>query len=353
MTISPDRIPERTSTPARFNGLPMPKQASLLFEEDLRPRVIREHRGRWPFPIPNGWFIVAMSEDLPVEGVEPIYAFGKELVLFRDAFGAPRVLDAHCPHLGAHLGVGGQVDGSCLRCPFHGWAFNGESGRCEDVPYDESKKMPTRARIGTYPTIERNGAIWAWHHLEGGAPFYDVPEVFEFSSPDWSAPVMREFTIRTCAQEMAENNVDLAHFKFVHGFAAEPEENFVVDGAYKRAERNDGSFTREGFGLGLGVLRVRDFVTWISSTTPIDRDTVHVRWIFTAPAKNGPEGLENAVHRFCEGISQDIPIWENKIYQDRPVLRGMEGDIIQHRRWSEQFYSGWPVDEVPAQGGPA
>ena len=33
---------------------------------------------------------------------------------------------------------------------------------------------------------------------------------------------------------MAENNVDPAHFQYVHGTDAIPEEEFVIDGTYKR-----------------------------------------------------------------------------------------------------------------------
>ena len=38
-------------------------------------------------------------------------------------------------------------------------------------------------------------------------------------------------------------------------------------------------------------------------------------------------------------MSQDIPIWENKVYRDRPVLTRSERPILEHRKWAEQFYS--------------
>ena len=56
---------------------------------------------------------------------------------------------------------------------------------------------------------------------------------------------------------MAENNVDFAHFRYVHGTDAIPEDDFFVDGTYKRTVGQDGNFVREGFGLGLGVLRIK------------------------------------------------------------------------------------------------
>jgi nitrite reductase/ring-hydroxylating ferredoxin subunit len=320
-------------------GLPMPTDLEMVFDPSRRPRAARETRGRFPFPIPNGWFIVAASADVGPGDVTSLHYFGRDLVLFRGEDGAPYLLDAYCPHLGAHLGVGGRVEEGCIRCPFHGWKFDGDSGRCVDVPYDENDFMPTRAVVRSFPAVERNHMIWAWHHLEDKPPFYEVPVVGEFDDPEWSPIVVRDFEVATCCQEMAENNVDRAHFKYVHGTDAIPEEEFFVDGAYKRAVGGGGSFVREGFGLGLGVLRLSGWTTFVSSTTPIDTDRVHVRWIFTSPRSLGADAAAEAANMFCSALSQDIPIWENKVYRDHPVLRSMEKDISEHRRWSRQFYS--------------
>ncbi len=321
-------------------GLPMPRDLTLLNDVASRPRVLKpQPGGRFPFPIPNGWFIVARADELAPGEVMPLYCFGRDLVIFRTADGTPRVLDAHCPHLGAHLGVGGVVEGECIRCPFHGWAFDGASGTCVEVPYDDVDFIPQRARTHSYPTLERNRMIWAWHHLEGDAPFYDVPAVPEFDDPDWLPMVVREFPIATCCQEMAENNYDTVHFQFVHGTEAIPAQEDLIDGYYKRSTSYEGAFVREGFGLGLGVLRFAGYTTFLSNTTPIDAENLLVRWLFTAPRENGPDAALEAANQFCEGVSQDIPIWENKIYQDPPLLRPMEKAVAEHRRWSAQFYS--------------
>ena len=243
-----------------FAGLPMPRNPELLKSTAGRPRVLDGGHKRFPFPVPNGWFIVARADELAAGAVMPLYCFGRDLVLFRTASGAPRVMDAHCPHLGAHLGVGGRVNGETIQCPFHGWRFEGASGACVEVPYDAIDFIPKRAHTRSYPTIERNQMIWAWHHLEGGEPFYDVPVVPEFDDPDWLPMDVREFAVASCCQEMAENNYDTVHFKYVHGSEAIPQQNDVIDGFYKRSETLDGTFVREGFGLGLGVLRMNSRV---------------------------------------------------------------------------------------------
>jgi len=109
-------------------GLPMPRDLDLLTDMARRPRVTHFKGRRYPFPVPNGWFVVAQSSDLTPGDVQPLYYFGRDLVLYRTADGEARVMDAHCMHLGAHLAVGGRVERDCIRCPFHGWKFDGASG---------------------------------------------------------------------------------------------------------------------------------------------------------------------------------------------------------------------------------
>jgi nitrite reductase/ring-hydroxylating ferredoxin subunit len=328
----------------------MPRDADLLDHPERRPHVTHFKGRRYPFPVPNGWFVVSPSADLAPGEVRALYYFGRDLVLYRTEGGDARVMDAHCPHLGAHLAVGGRVRDECLRCPFHAWVFDGESGRCVEIPYGDMKHIPPKAHNRAYPVVERNHMIWAWYHAEGGEPFYEVPEVPEFHDADWSPILVRDFEIAVAAQEMAENNVDFAHFQHVHGTEGIPEDEFHVEGTYKKAVGGGGAFVREGFGLGLGVLRVRGYVTFLSSTTPIDEDRVHVRWVFTAPAGNGPDAAAAAAEQFCAGVSQDIPIWENKVYRDPPVITKTEKLILEHRRWARQFYSDPPASSPEPAG---
>jgi nitrite reductase/ring-hydroxylating ferredoxin subunit len=317
-------------------GMPMPRDLGLLDPRTSRLRV-RTVTDRFPFPIPNGWFVVAASAELDTGQVRPLHYFERDLVLYRTDGGHPRLVDAYCAHLGAHLAVGGKVEGECIRCPFHGWAYDGATGQCIDIPYGGAERIPSRARVRPYPTVERNGAVWAWHHLDEGEPFYDLPSVPELEDPAWMPPHLREFTIATSCQEMAENNHDFAHFQFVHGTDSIPESEERIEGAYKSV-KNPG-LERETYGLGLGVVRVPGALTFFSSVTPIDSDNVHVRWFFTVPVESGEESLRFFADQFTAGVTQDIPIWENKIYQERPVLTKTEAGIVAHRKWCKQFYS--------------
>jgi len=117
--------------------------------------MARRDREDTQLPLPNGWFAVAFARELREGEVRPLHYFGEDLVLFRTRSGHARVLDAFCPHLGAHLGHGGRVMGETLRCPFHGWQYDGTTGECVHIPYCE--RIPQQARLRSWTCARRTG----------------------------------------------------------------------------------------------------------------------------------------------------------------------------------------------------
>ena len=138
------------------------------------------NKKRYPMPIPFGWYVVDYAEDLNSGDVKSVRYFGQDQVLFRTTNGEVSMLDAYCPHLGAHLGHGGIINGECIECPFHAWRWKAD-GRIGEIPY--AKNIPQKAKdtqIFKYPTVERNNLIYAWYHPHGDQPHYEVetyPEV--------------------------------------------------------------------------------------------------------------------------------------------------------------------------------
>ena len=306
----------------------------------------------FPFPLPNGWFQVATGEELARDRVLPLHYFERDLVAYRDATGQARVLDAHCPHLGAHLGHGGEItEAGTLRCPFHHWEFDGE-GQCTKIPY--AKKIPPKARLASWPVEEKNGAVYVYFDKQGRAPAFDIPEVEAYGSPDWTPPIRREWVVASCSQEMAENSVDPAHFLTVHKTAEVPGIKAWTEGTLLRAnldypvargeEIQHGTIDIYAHGLGVGVTYFRGIVDTavLVSGTPIDRGHVHHRLGFMVK-KMENEALTRAISEaFTSEITrqfdEDIPIWENKVYLERPTLSDGDGPIGEVRRWARQFY---------------
>src|SRR5260221_14414709 len=147
-----------------------------------REDTVTPENYRYPFPpYPTGWYLLAESASLAPGDVVPLHYFGRELVLFRTEGGEPVLLDAHCPHLGAHLGHGGTVDGEGIRCPFHSWRFD-STGRCEDVPYKTSPGVPDTG-VACWPLREASGLILVHFSQHGHAPEWRMPD-----QPDWGMP---------------------------------------------------------------------------------------------------------------------------------------------------------------------
>lgn len=316
------------------------------------PKPNHRANPRFPFPrYPTGWFQVAWSDEVAPGQVVPLKVFGADLVLYRTAAGEVKVLDAMCPHMGAHLGHGGHVEGEDIVCPFHAWTFNGE-GACTGIPY--AKKIPARAKVDCWPVVERNGAIMVWHDAEKGAPTFEIPVLPEFSSDDWAAPVHKQWRIRTHNQEMAENMVDVAHFKYLHGTKNLPPAEIDVQGPVFKvhavtvmgtpAGDVTGDLDVSAHGFGFSVNRFTGLVETllIGAVTPVDDEHVDVRFSFTIKKLGGRSITEGVGRAFVAEISrqleEDRPVWENKVYIDPPLLCDGDGPVGRFRVWCKQFY---------------
>lgn len=320
--------------------------------ERVRSTGIRGPEGAFPLPVPNGWFAVATSAEVPPGHVHNAHYFGRDLVVFRTEAGEPCVLDAYCPHLGAHLGVGagapesvepgpGKVVGDCIECPFHGWRFD-RTGSCVEIPYG-SGRVPPQARVRGYPTVERAGLIFAWHHLHDEPPGWELPHLEEHGHPDWVGPVVTDRHIATSLQDVTENDQDTVHFVYVHGAEEIPRQETEFSGRIRRTVgiRPDGSeMIRETHQLGFGILRVPGLVTFVFASSPVDAEHTHQRWVFHYPRAVGDDVGRATIDAFAKsGIYQDIPIWNHKWYRAKPLLVDGDGPILQYRRWARQFYS--------------
>ena len=312
--------------------------------------------------IPNGWFAVGFSRDLIAGDVKPIHYFGQDLVLFRGRSGEPKVLSAYCPHIGAHLGHGGRVIGESIRCPFHGWQFDGDTGSCVQIPYCE--RIPQKARVRAWDTVEKNRMIFVWHHAEQKPPSWEVPDIAKFADEDWSEPRHFELEVPVHMQDMAENNLDPIHFQFVHGMQMSGETNisFGNEGRFLTATTKNEQDTPYGkfemelitntWGLGVSSVETAGMpgvgLYMFTSTTPIDAATTVTRWLMTATNNMVDLAGEEWFKGITRGVMDDLEIWTNKIHRAEPVFCEADKLLVEFRRWCKQFYSS-PEQQTETQ----
>lgn len=314
-------------------------------------------------PYPQGWFCIGFSYEWQPGAVHTRSFAGKEVVVYRTHRGAMRAISPYCPHLGAHLGVGGRVFGEDLVCPFHQFAF-GTDGSCVRTPYGP----PPRANLDQLPLRESNGIVFLWHSPHGGPPTWEVPEV---STEGFSPLVCRTTALIGHPQEVCENSVDYGHFVQLHGFSAmEATSPPVTDGPFFNTEGFARS-TVPGLGnididntmklWGLGCVKVTGRLpeygvvihTW-GMPTPVAPWKIHFRIATSCSVeapKYLPEPLRSATSRnlakiVCRKISSevikvtidDLAIWQHKKYLTHPRLIKGDGPIGPFRQWARQFY---------------
>lgn len=324
---------------------------------------------RIPLPMPFGWFQVAFSHELEKAQSKALHYFGEDLVLFRTESGEAQVLDAYCPHMGAHLGygirgqtgTGGQVVGDSIVCPFHGWAFNGD-GLCTDVPY--AKNLPPKVArkeqvIRSWPVRELNQIIWVWYHPEGVAPLFEPVEVAEAAvdNEEWGQLKSYTWNIDTHMQEIGENGVDAAHFLFVHGTAEiPPSPEFSWDGYRRGALLKSKMHTPKGvvdgaidtltIGPGQSIIRFSGICETVlmANLTPVAPDRTVANYSFIQRKVNGKEpvgGVADAiVNDIRQQMEEDIIIWARKRYYEKPMLCDGDGPFTKFRNWYAQFLVG-------------
>ncbi|MEB3338836.1 MAG: Rieske 2Fe-2S domain-containing protein, partial [Leptolyngbyaceae bacterium] len=90
------------------------------------------------------WYPVIPVADLG-EGPKPFELLGEKIVLWLDAEGRPAAVRDQCCHRTAQLSLGNVVEGH-IRCPYHGWQFDG-NGTCVHVPQSKDGSISPSYKV--------------------------------------------------------------------------------------------------------------------------------------------------------------------------------------------------------------
>ena len=322
---------------------------------------------------PTGWFMIGWSAEFPAGEARPLQYFGEELVAYRDEHGELHVLNAHCAHLGAHIGHGGKVTGDCVECPYHGWVW-GPDGTNRSIPYEDRPNLSRRLRA--WPVMEQYDCAFMWHQPGGGPPRWEMPDIFlsfpQFATdpaayyrpyPEMSRRAERE---PVHPQVVAENGPDSVHFQRVHRATVTPvmlnyeiagqEWRFLTGWPDVRSEDPNEMALRihsHLFGLGgaISAFEGSSNHRLVFAVTPVDdtcSDMFYSVWWPRRPGDEGeapPDELSKRVDsQFMVTIWQDLEIWRYQEYVEHPALAKQDARPYGSlRKWAKQFYEDEPA----------
>ena len=155
------------------------------------------------------WIAVHDGDQLPAGRAKPIRIMGENYAIFRGQSGEAQVIDYRCPHRGAQMHLG-WVEGDEIRCVYHGWKFE-KGGQCTEQPA-EQEGFHRKVRIGTYPTREHMGLVFAYFG-EGEPPaFPPFPE----PKAEGVIEIRRAVNVPCNYLQCFENSMDEVHVAFTH-----------------------------------------------------------------------------------------------------------------------------------------
>jgi phenylpropionate dioxygenase-like ring-hydroxylating dioxygenase large terminal subunit len=328
--------------------------------------------------IKNQWYVAEESTAIPKNGNKRVRLCGLDFVLWRDEAGQAHCLSDVCIHRGASLGGGKVVEGA-IQCPYHGWRFGGD-GACVRIPsLGPEAVIPVRARVDSYPVIERYG--WIWVFL-GDAPESErppLPVLDEWEKPGWRA-IRGEYLWKANYARIVENGTDPSHAAFVHPAFGDPSKprvpHFDIEedaysayaivtfdppepkGIWKVAgSKRKGVTVKNGFHISGAHVRIEVNITatWkmviFDVNTPIDENTTLTRWIMTRNFMTLPIFDADSRKRTLSVFEQDSAIMEYVAPELLPVYLHEEitvkPDAIMvawRNKRRELIEKGWAID---------
>ena len=154
------------------------------------------------------WMPIMRSEDLPKGHAKPIRIMSEDFALYRGESGQAQVIDYRCPHRGAQMHLG-WIEGDDIRCVYHGWKFE-YGGQCIEQPAEEPG-FARKVRIGSYPTREHLGLVFAYFGEGAPPPFPPYP------APQAEGLIENQTQFVPCNWlQCFENSMDEVHVAFVH-----------------------------------------------------------------------------------------------------------------------------------------
>jgi vanillate O-demethylase monooxygenase subunit len=174
-------------------------------------------------PIRNCWYVAAWAHELDAGPIGRTI-LGEPVCIFRDSSGTPTALADRCAHRGAPLSLG-RVEGSAIRCLYHGLKFD-SGGRCIEIPGQAS--IPPQLCVQAYPLVERDRWVWIWMGDPDKASFDQIPLTWSLGHAQWTyKPGYRRFDAPHML--ICDNLLDFSHLGYVHPTTLGGTENIALN----------------------------------------------------------------------------------------------------------------------------
>lgn len=159
------------------------------------------------------WHPIAVAAELKEKPIKRVRILSEDLVLYHGEDGVYGLVAERCSHRGASLAYG-KIEGSNIRCPYHGWLYDPE-GRCVEQPAEPPKSTyKNRVKHPAYPVQKLAGLLYAYM---GPKPAPLLPKYDVLVRTDGERRIVVLPQLDCNWLQPMENSVDPTHTHFLHG----------------------------------------------------------------------------------------------------------------------------------------
>lgn len=162
----------------------------------------------------NAWYVAAWGHEVERGKLLARTMLGEPVVMFRKADGTPVALEDRCPHRFAPLNMGKVLDGDRVQCPYHGLELDA-TGACVLNPHG-AKNIPTRAKVASYPVVDKHQALWIWMGDKPADPA-TIPDYRVLDNvPEFCSTKLDTIKVEADYKLIVDNLLDLSHTCYLH-----------------------------------------------------------------------------------------------------------------------------------------
>lgn len=185
------------------------------------------HIEKLPSHLRKFWYPISLQRDLLPGDIVGLHILGDPICLYRQKDGVAACIADRCAHRSAPLSIGKMTDG-VLECKYHGWKYD-SAGQVTEIPaLLPGRKIPTNAKVHSYPLVEKYDMIWIWPGAVEEANAADIPNILPGANvPDskFCDIYYSAFDLDIDHSLMVENLLDPAHLPFAHEGTISKREN--------------------------------------------------------------------------------------------------------------------------------
>ncbi len=342
--------------------------------------------------IRNCWYVAAWSHELIDNILLGRTLLNEKVLLYRSADNQVHAIEDRCCHRGALLSRG-RLEGSCVRCMYHGLLFDAE-GKCVEVPGQE--RIPPDLKVRSYKVVDKAKLVWIWMGDPALADESKIPSFPYLEDESWHG-YPDYLYYQANYQLIADNLADINHIAYVHTNTLGGSESYVKEQQQsplekfedgfrltkwhmssslppfvRKIEKNiqkvdrwntaemrvpgyfylESGFSPEGAGIRegnkAGSLEFHNF----QALTPETDRTTHFFWVYLHNQKKNIENISHSLHdSILEGFHED-----KEIIEDQQVVLDSDPDFKMRSIASDAplAYLRWLVSkkikEEEAQG---